>query len=144
MELFIHGLIPALAIVMFCVAICFFVIPALAPGVLLLGSAAVFVVTVYIHWTQFGRDEYERATWMWNIKDYAPLVLLAMVLVACVVFYYIIQNQRQAQTLMSGGGMSEMPPLTMPQMGGGFEEIMMRAGSRINTLLKNGKLNLNH
>ena len=143
MELFIHGLVPGLVLILLAVALSFFVTPTLAPGVLLTGSAALFAVAVYFHWSQFGRDEYERASFWWNMKDYFYLVMIALILVGCLIFYSMNQAASSgAVPGLTGGffGESNLPPVSLPTVGGSLEDIMMTAGSRIQNLIRKGRL----
>jgi hypothetical protein len=143
MELFIHGLVPGLVLILFAVALSFFIMPALAPGVLLTGSVVLFVVAAYFHWSQFGRDEYERATIWWNMKDYFYLVMIAVILVGCLIFYSMNQAASSgAFPGLVGGffGESNLPPLSLPTAGGSLEDIVTTASSRIQNLIRKGRL----
>ena len=143
MELFIHGLVPGLVLILLAVALSFFAMPTLAPGVLLTGSAVLFAVAVYFHWSQFGRDEYERATFWWNMKDHFYLIMVALILVGCLVFYSMNQAASSGAVPAFVGGLfgeSNLPPISVPTMGGGLEDIAMTAGSRIHNLIKKGRL----
>lgn len=146
MELFIHGFIPGLVLILLAVAISFFAIPSVAPAVLFTGSFVLLAVAVFFHWDQFGTSEYERATVRWNIKDHAITVMLAAIIVGCLIFYMMNRAAASGVALPAavGGyfGASDLPPLSMPTMGGGLSEIAMTAGSRISALMRKGRLNL--
>jgi len=144
MELFIHGLLPGLVLILLAVALSFFIMPTLAPGVLLTGSAVLFAVAVYFHWSQFGRDEYERTSLLWNMKDHFYLIMIALVLVGCLIFYSMNQAASSGSfPALTGGffGESNLPPLSLPPMGGSLEDIVTTAGSRIHNLIRKGRLN---
>jgi len=144
MELFIHGLVPGLVLILLAVAMSFFLVPTLAPGVLLGGSALILAIAAYIHWGQFGRDEYENTSLRYNLKDHFSLVMITIVLVGCLIFYSMNQAASSGIVpgLVGGGfGDSELPPLSIPTFGGGLAEIAMTAGSRIQNLMKKGRLN---
>jgi hypothetical protein len=125
--------------------------PMFAPAILLTGSAVLFVLALYVHWSKFGRDEYERATFWWNMKDNIYMVLIGIIIVGCIIFYAM--NHAASSTrgptvtgssmpAVRGGyfGPSDMPPISVPAFGGGLEEIAMTAGSRIQNLFKKGRL----
>jgi hypothetical protein len=146
MELFIHGFIPGLVLILFAVAISFFAIPTIAPAVLFTGSFVLLAIAVFFHWDQFGTSEYERSTVRWNIKDHAITVLLATIIVGCLIFYAMNKAASSGVALPAGvGGFfgeSDLPPLSVPTFGGGLNEIAMTAGSRISALMRKGRLNL--
>ena len=144
MELFIHGLVPGLVLILLAVALSFFIVPTLAPGVLLGGSSLIFAIAVYIHWSKFGRDEYENSSLRYNIKDHFYLVMIGAILLGCLIFYSMNQAASSgiAPVLLGGGfGNSDLPPISVPAFGGGLADIAMTAGSRTQNLLKKGRLN---
>jgi len=146
MELFIHGFIPGLVLILLAVALSFFAIPAIAPAVLFTGSFVLLAIAVVIHWDQFGTSEYERSTARWNIKDHAALVMLTAIIVGSLIFYLMNRAASSGVSLPAvvGGyfGGSDLPPLSVPSYGGGLSEIAMTAGSRISALMRKGRLNL--
>ena len=123
-------LIPGLAFLLFGVAIAFFVIPKLAPAVLLSGSAVAIAVALYLHYKQFGNSEYNQATWQNNLKLYARYVMMAIVIFGAYTFY--VMNKSEPP-----------PPLAMPAVGGGFSAMMRTATSRISELAKHGRITTN-
>jgi hypothetical protein len=134
-------LIPGLVAILASVGLSFFVMPMFAPAILLTGSAVLFVLALYVHWSKFGRDEYERATFWWNMKDNIYMVLIGIIIVGCIIFY-AMNHTAPSTSVFRGGyfGPSDMPPISVPAFGGGLEEIAMTAGSRIQNLFKKGRL----
>jgi len=135
-------LIPGLVAILASVGLSFFVMPLFAPAILLTGSAVLFVLALYVHWSKFGRDEYERATFWWNMKDNIYMVLIGIIIVGCIIFYAMNHTAPSTIPALRGGyfGPSDMPPISVPAFGGGLEEIAMTAGSRIQNLFKKGRL----
>jgi hypothetical protein len=138
-------LIPGLVAILASVGLSFFVMPRVAPAILLTGSAVLFVLALYVHWSKFGRDEYERATFWWNMKDNIYMVLIGIIIVGCIIFYamnHAASSTGSSIPALRGGyfGPSDMPPISVPAFGGGLEEIAMTAGSRIHNLFKKGRL----
>jgi len=134
-------LIPGLVAILASVGLSFFVMPMFAPAILLTGSAVLFVLALYVHWSKFGRDEYERATFWWNMKDNIYMVLIGIIIVGCIIFYAMNYTASSIPALRGGYfGASDMPPISVPAFGGGLEEIAMTAGSRIQNLFKKGRL----
>ncbi len=135
MELFL----PSLVFLLAGAAIAFFVLPTIAPVMLVGGSAAVLAGALYLHYSRFGRMEYEQATWQNNLRAYSSWIILAAVLLAAYGFY-----------AMSAGG-APPPPVTtnvfdmggntttstgLPiMMGGGFSRVFKHAATRISDLL---------
>ena len=52
-------LIPGLAFLLIGVAVAFFVIPKIAPQILLIGSSVALALAVYLHASKFGNEEYK-------------------------------------------------------------------------------------
>lgn len=122
-------LIPSLSLLLFSVAIAFFVIPSVAPTILVFASAILLVATVYIHWNQFGVSEYERSTWQNNLKAYSSYILVALVFVLA--FGFLRMNRQNP------GSEQQMGPIVLPQAGG-FKNIAETVMSRLNSLMKRG------
>jgi hypothetical protein len=122
-------LIPSLAFLLFGVAIAFFVIPKVAPAMLMTGSAIAIAVSLYLHWQKFGNEEYNRSTWQNNLRIYARLVIVLVVIFGAYTFY-----------AMNTG--SSMPALSIPKIGGGLDSVMDTVKSRIGDLVKKGRITL--
>lgn len=143
MQLFVHGLVPGLVLILLAVALSFFAVPMLAPAVLLGGSVVLFAIALYVHWSKFGRDEYEKSALWYNAKDYLPLIMVAVIIIGCAIFWSMNQAASSgAVPALQGGyfGPSNMSEISMPAFGGGLMDIAMTAGSRIQSLLKKGRL----
>jgi hypothetical protein len=130
MELFL----PSLVFLLAGAAIAFFVLPTIAPVMLIGGSAAVLAGALYLHYSRFGRMEYEQATWQNNLRTYSSWIILAAVLLAAYGFY-----------AMSAGG-APPPPVSvfdmettstgLPSMTrGGYGRVFKHAAMRISALL---------
>jgi hypothetical protein len=132
--------LPSLVALLVGVSIAFFVLPRLAPTILVGGSAVVLGLALYFHYSRFGRIEYEQATWQYNLKQFGSWIMVGAVLLGAYGFYAM--NNGSAPV---GGEMApvapEMPPLSMPQMGGGFKNVFNTASSRINNLMRHGRIN---
>lgn len=122
-------LIPGLAFLLFGVAIAFFVIPTIAPAMLASGAGVAIAIAVYLHYVKFGNEEYNRSTWQNNLKTYARGIIILMVLFGAYMFY-----------AMNFGG--PMPPIAMPKSGGGLDAVVDTVTSRINELLRKGRISL--
>lgn len=125
-------IIPSLALLLLAVAVAFFIIPKFAPATLMMTSAIVLVIAIYMHWSQFGVSQYERATWTNNIKDYGAYIILGIVLLGAYGFY--------AMNNVSGG--SAMPAITSPLSGGGFHVVAKTVSSRLGELMRKGRISL--
>lgn len=101
----------------FLVGSAFFLIPKLAPFVLVLISGILLVFVGYMHYKQFGISEYERNTWMDRIKDQSPYLLFGGILLAIAIIYYIATNV-QSQPINTS------LPLPMPQAGGWLKHLL--------------------
>lgn len=118
---------PSLAMLLAAVAVAFFVIPRLAPAVLMTTSAIVLAIAIYMHISQFGVMEYERSTWQNNFKTYTSLIMVALVIFAGLGYYFM--NGSPAPTSFTG-----------PISGGGFDHVIGTAVSRINQLMRKGRI----
>lgn len=118
---------PSLALLLAAVAVAFFVIPRLAPAVLMTTSAIVLAIAIYMHISRFGVMEYERSTWQNNFKTYTSLTMIGLVLMATIGYYFM--NGSPA----SGG-------FTGPVSGGGFDHVIGTAVSRIHQLMRKGRI----
>jgi hypothetical protein len=131
-------LIPSLVALLVAIAVAYFVLPMLAPSILIGGSGVLLAVAVYLHFKQFGVVEYERSTWQNNLKSFGSWIMLGAVLLGAYGFYAM-------NTGATGGGEapvlgSEMPALTLPQTGGGFKNVFNTATGRINSLMRHGRI----
>lgn len=143
MQLFIHGLVPGLVLILLAVALSFFAVPMLAPAVLLGGTCTLLAIALYVHWSKFGRTEYEKSALWYNAKDYLPLIMVAVVIIGCSIFWAMNQAASSgAVPALQGGffGASNMSEISMPAFGGSLSDIAMTAGSRIQSLFKKGRL----
>jgi uncharacterized membrane protein len=122
-------LIPSLAMLLAAVAIVFFVYPRVAMPILIGASGFMLAVAVYMHWKQFRVMEYERSTWQNNLRDFAPFVMIGVILLGAYGFY------------MVNADMNKSPPLiSTPLIGGGFDDVIGTAVSRINQLMRKGRI----
>jgi hypothetical protein len=128
-------LIPSLALLLLSVAIAYFILPNFAPQILLSSSAFVLAAAIFMHWKQFGVSEYERATWIYNIKDYSSYILIGIVLLGAYGFYAM--NNFSSRPMIPA-----MPAITGPTMGGGMDQIAKTVSSRIGQLIKKGRISL--
>jgi hypothetical protein len=128
MELPITTLMLALLLVS--VAVAFFIMPKIAPATLMITAGVVLVFALYTHWSQFGVNQYERETWTNNVKAYGGLLIFGVVLLGAYGFY--------AMNSVSGG--SPMPAISSPLSGGGFGVIAKTVSSRIQELVKKGRI----
>jgi hypothetical protein len=131
MEIFI----PSLALLLLAVAIAYFILPKFAPQILLSSSAVVLAVAVYMHWKQFGVSEYERATWIYKVKDYGAYIILGLVILGAYGFYAM--NNWDSRPAIPA-----MPAITTPTIGGGMDQIAKTVSSRIGQLVKKGRIAL--
>ena len=120
-------LMPSLAALLFGIAIAFLVVPKMAPTMLFGGSAVVLVLAVFSHYSKFGRMEYEQSTWQNNLRSYAKYILLLMVL--GIAFMVYAQNYGTAS-------------ISWPKSGGGIDSVFRIASSRINELMRKGRISL--
>ena len=132
-------LIPSLGIVLLAVAIAFFVLPQLAPAILVTGSAITLVVAMYLHWSKFGTMEYERATWQFNLRKYSSYVMIGAIMLAAYGFY-AMNSTNGGDSIMSSVSTPALPAMSMPTIGGGMDGVMRTAVSRVNELIKKGRI----
>jgi hypothetical protein len=131
-------LIPSLALVLLAVAIAFFVMPSFAPAILITGSVITLVIAVYFHMSQFGVMEYERATWQYNLRKYSSYVMIGAIILGAYGFYAM--NNADAGGFFASSATPALPAVTMPAVGGGLDSIARTASSRINELLRKGRI----
>jgi hypothetical protein len=137
MELFL----PSLVFLLAGAAIAFFVLPTIAPVMLVGGSAAVLAGALYLHYSRFGRMEYEQATWQNNLRAYSSWIILAAVLLAAYGFYAMSAGGAPPPPVTtsvfdfgSGGNTTTSTGLPI-MMGGGFGRVFKHAATRISDLL---------
>lgn len=134
-------LIPGLVALLIAIAIAYFVVPMIAPSILIGGSGVLLALAVYLHYKQFGVAEYERSTWQNNLRAYGSWVMLGAVLLGAYGFYAMNTGGSSGiGGMVSPALVTEMPPLTMPQSGGGFMNIFTTASGRINSLMRHGRI----
>ena len=124
-------LIPSLVVLIVATAIATFVLPRVAPNILLITSAALLGYAILEHYKRFGVTEYERATWIYSIKDYMGYIVLAVIIVGAYGFY-----------VMNVGTSGSMPALSAPTSGGGMGTIARTVRSRIGELVTKGRISL--
>ena len=123
------------------VAIAFFVLPTFAPIVLVAGSGVVLAIALYIHYRQFGVMEYERATWMYNLRKYSSYILIAATLLVAYGFY-AINNGMMGDDAASIASPA-MPAIGLPTIsGGGFRAVGNTVASRLGELFRKGRISL--
>ena len=131
---------PSLVALLVAIAIAYFVLPTLAPSVLIGGSGVLLALALYLHYKQFGVIEYERSTWQNNLKAFGSWVMLGAVLLGAYGFYAMNTGVSGGAAPAFGATESEMPPLSLPQMGGGFKNVFNTATGRINSLMRHGRI----
>jgi hypothetical protein len=129
-----YNLIFWLVFLLAAAMICYFVLPNLAPPIIIGAGVVLLLAAAYKHWSTFGTMEYERATWQYNLRQYGSYVMMGMVLLGAYGFY--------AMNDTSGGSEILSPPTTM--IGGGFGTVMKTASSRITELMRRGRITLNN
>ena len=127
-------MIPSLAALLAGIAIVMIVLPGFAVTALITGSVIMVALASYIHWHKFGVMEYERATWMDNLRKYASYVIILLILVGAYGFYAL---NASASTSMSTPA---LPPMAVPTVGGGVQAMIKTVSSRINELVRRGRL----
>ncbi len=135
-------LVPSLVFMLAAVAAAFFLLPRLAATVLVMSSAVVLVIAFYVHMQRFGVSEYERATWIYKMKDYSSYILIGVLLLASYGFYTINHSSSSSSNIISTNALSSsaLPEMKMPTIGGGFDTISQTVSSRINELLRKGRI----
>lgn len=130
MELFI----PSLAALLAAIAVVFLVLPAFGTSALITGSIIMLGLAAYVHYNKFGVMEYERETWTNNLRKYTSYIILLLVLAGAYGFYTINSSASSALATPS------LPAMSVPTMGGGLQSVLKTASSRINELVKRGRL----
>jgi len=141
MQLFV----PSLVALLLGVAIAFFVVPKIAPAMLVGGGAVALLGALYVHWSKFGAMEYERATWQYNLRKYASYVMIAGILLGAYGFYAMNQAGASSESVLPAAISSNvvtpaLPSVTMPTIGGGMGSVMRTAVSRISELMRRGRI----
>jgi hypothetical protein len=129
------------------VAVTFFVLPTLAPPVLVGVGVVLLVVAAYKHWSTFGTVEYERATWQYNLRQYGSYVMMGAVLLGAYGFYTMNQASGSGGAvadLMGTATNTSSSPMLPIMSGGGFGTVMKTASSRITELMRRGRITTNH
>jgi hypothetical protein len=135
-----YNMIFWLVFLLAAVMISYFVIPNLAPTVLIGVGILLLAFTAYKHWSTFGVMEYERATWQYNLRQYGSYIMMIAVLLGAY-GYYAMNTQSSGNALFNGSG-SET---SLPEMvGGGFGTVMKTASSRIQELMRRGRITLDN
>jgi hypothetical protein len=143
--------VPSLAFLLFGVAIAFFALPRLAPTILIGGSVVVLAFAMYLHYSRFGKMEYERSTWQYNLKQYGSWAIVGAILLGAYGFYALNNSGASIGSMSgnAGAGTSPvsmltpsepMPTLAIPQLGGGFKNVFGTATTRINNLMRHGRI----
>ena len=130
---------PSLVMLLLGVAVAYFLVPKMAPNVLMLVGSVLLVWAVYNHATKFGITEYERATWYYKIHQYTGFVVFGVILLIGYFLFFMKSQSGSGNTILSG---SPMPNLTMPTVGGGFGMIARTVSSRIGELMRKGRISL--
>ena len=123
---------PSLVAMLLAVGVAFFVIPKIAPSILMIISSIVLVLAILSHVNRFGVTEYERAAWIYQIKEYMGLIIFAVILVAAYGFLTINKTPESQQSSLS------LPSFT----GGGMRTVMKTVGSRIGQLMHKGRISI--
>jgi hypothetical protein len=133
-------LMPSLIALLLAVAVAYFVIPQLAPNVLVIVSAVILAWAIYSHATRFGVSEYERATWTYKIREYSGLILFGVILIIGYSLFFAKSQMGSGNTSMLPG--PAMSNLNFPSVGGGFDTIARTVRSRIGELMRKGRITL--
>jgi hypothetical protein len=136
MELFI----PSLTLLLLAVALVYFWLPNFAAPMLIAGSVGMLVIALYVHVKQFGRAEYEQATWQYNLRNYSSYVIIGAILLGAYGFYAMNNAGVGATGAVAPVASPAMPPLAPPLMGGGLSTVMKTASSRIHELMRRGRI----
>ena len=138
---------PSLVALLVGVAIAFFVLPRLAPVILISGSAIVLGLALYLHYSRFGRMEYETATWQYNLRKYSSWVILGAILIAAYGFYTMNSGELAAAlpspiaSVVQANASPALPSLESPMLGGGFGNVAATVTRRIGSLMRHGRIN---
>ena len=134
MELFI----PSLAFLLAAVAVCYFVLPDLAPAVMIGSSVLVLAAAMYVHWSKFGVMEYERSTWQYKLRQYSAYIMIIAILLGAYGFYAINKGSFGESAYAS----PSVGTFAAPIVGGGFGTITSTVRSRINELMRRGRISI--
>jgi hypothetical protein len=135
-----NNLVFWLAFLLAAAMICYFVLPNLAPPVIIGAGIVLLAITAYKHWSTFGRMEYETATWQYNLRQYGGYVMMGMVLLGAYGFYAM--NDTSGTSVLAPSSNQSVLPTSM--VGGGFGTVMKTASSRITELMRRGRITLNN
>ena len=124
--------------------ICYFVLPNMAPPVIIGAGVVLLIVAAYKHWSTFGTMEYERATWQYNLRQYGSYVMMGMVLLGAYGFYAMNDTSGGSGGFINSAVSSNSSVLPTSMVGGGFGTVMKTASSRITELMRRGRITLNH
>jgi hypothetical protein len=133
-----YNLVFWLVFLLAAVLLSYFVMPNLAPTVMIGAGIVLLLISAYKHWTTFGVMEYERATWQYNLRQYGSYLMMGAVLLGAYGFYAM--NQSSGGSPLLGSSESSLPILT----GGGFGSVMKTATSRIQELMRRGRITINN
>ena len=136
----LYNLVFWLVFLLAAAMICYFVLPNLAPPVIIGAGVVLLLVAAYKHWSTFGTMEYERATWQYNLRQYGSYVMMGMVLLGAYGFY-AMNDTSSSGTFLNSSTSSALPT---SMVGGGFGTVMKTASSRITELMRRGRITLNH
>jgi hypothetical protein len=128
-------LVPSLVVLLVGVAIAYFILPSIAPAILIGGGVVALLATFYVHRAAFGRMEYEQATWQYNLRKYASYVMIGGILLGAYGFYAMNQSGGSVAT-------AALPAMGVPAIGGGMGSVVKNAMSRIHELVRRGRISL--
>ncbi len=128
---------PSLIALLLGVAVAYFLIPKLAPDVLMVVGSILLAFAIYNHAKRFGITEYERATWTYKLGEYSSYIVIGIVLIVGYGLYFMNGQSGSGNVLGT-----PMPPMNMPVVGGGFGMIAKTVRSRIGELLRKGRITL--
>ncbi len=130
---------PSLVMMLLGVAVAYFLVPKMAPNVLMIVGSVLLAWAVYNHATKFGITEYERATWYYKISQYSGFLVFGVILLIGYGLFFMKGQSGSGNGVLPG---SPMPNLTMPTVGGGFGMIARTVSSRIGELMRKGRISL--
>ena len=130
---------PSLIALLLAVAVAYFVVPKLAPNVLIIVSAVILAWAIYSHATRFGITEYERATWTYKVREYSGVIMFGIILLIGYGLFFMKSQSGAGNSLVSG---PSMPALSLPTVGGGFDTVAKTVRSRIGELMRKGRITL--
>jgi hypothetical protein len=141
-------LIPNLAILLIATASAFYLLPKLAPEVLITSTFIVLAVAIYVHYSQFGRSEYELSTWYYKLRDYSMYVVILVIALFAYMFYLINNWDKAPQAVKDLVPEKVVNMVASPAPGpfsggvysGGFDTIARTVGSRIDQLMRKGRI----